>query len=378
MIMNNIISTIKKPTLILDNNKLRINIKKMVTKAEKSNVKLRPHFKTHQSKEIGMIFKECGIKSITVSSLDMARYFSESGWDDITVAIPVNIRQIDEISYLTEKISLGILIDSLYSILYLKNHLDEKTNLKIWIEIDTGDRRTGIESSNVELIKKIVIIILESNKFTLGGLITHAGHTYNSKSKVEVISLFKDSIAEMKLVKEYLQNYLNIEPIISVGDTPSCSIIDKFDCNIIDEIRPGNFVFYDLTQVKLQSCIEEDISIAVACPVIGKNREKNEIIIYGGTVHLSKEYVKINGNKVYGLVSLSNSNSSWRNSLKNTYVSKTSQEHGIINIDPSYIDQINIGDLVFILPVHSCITANLFSKYLLFTNETYTSFRSLE
>lgn len=374
--INNLIASIKKPTLIVDVYKVHQNIDRMVIKAKNSNVRLRPHFKTHQSKDIGEIFREKGITSITVSSIDMANYFANHGWDDITVAIPVNIRQIDEISNLAKRISLGILVDSIESLQYVKDNLNNNISLKIWIEIDTGYDRSGIKSSNVTSIRDIVSLILETEKFLFGGLLTHAGHTYNTQSADKIKEIYKDSVIKINFIKDYLKKNLDIIPELSIGDTPSCSLIENF--SDVDEIRPGNFVFYDLTQTKLHSCKEEDISIVVACPVIKKNIEKREIIIYGGTVHLSKESLQINGNNSFGLVCLKVDNNGRSPSLKNTYVSKTYQEHGTIKIDKAYINQIKIGDIIFILPIHSCITANLYKNYKTLSNKTFTSLCSLE
>ncbi len=85
---------IKVPTLLLDEEKCRDNIRQMARKAADNNVVFRPHFKTHQSVEIGGWFREEGIEKITVSSLRMAKYFAGDGWKDILVAFPVNILEI--------------------------------------------------------------------------------------------------------------------------------------------------------------------------------------------------------------------------------------------------------------------------------------------
>jgi len=69
---------IKVPTLIIDKQKVNRNITRMLGKAESANVIFRPHFKTHQSTEIGELFKQKGVKRITVSSVSMALYFCKS------------------------------------------------------------------------------------------------------------------------------------------------------------------------------------------------------------------------------------------------------------------------------------------------------------
>ncbi len=104
----------------------------------------------------------------------------------------------------------------------------------------------------------------------------------------------------MQNLKEtYVKQYPKL--IISIGDTPSCSIMENFEG--VDEIRPGNFIFYDLMQSQLGACDEQNIAVALACPVTAIHPNRNEIVIYGGGVHLSKEYlVNNNGVKSYGKV----------------------------------------------------------------------------
>jgi D-serine deaminase-like pyridoxal phosphate-dependent protein len=76
-----ILHQIIEPTLLLDEVKCKSNILKMVEKAERNGVRLRPHFKTHQSHAVGQWFRAAGVRAITTSSLRMACYFVADGWD---------------------------------------------------------------------------------------------------------------------------------------------------------------------------------------------------------------------------------------------------------------------------------------------------------
>jgi len=105
----NLYNKITEPTLLLNKQICLLNIRRMKQKADKNNVQFRPHFKTHQSVEIGEWFRQEGVLSISVSSLKMARYFAEAGWDDITLAFPVNIREASQINELAGKIKLNLL-----------------------------------------------------------------------------------------------------------------------------------------------------------------------------------------------------------------------------------------------------------------------------
>ncbi len=349
---------ISKPTLLLDRKKCRKNIEEMAVKAAKSRVSFRPHFKTHQSLEIGNWFKEFGVDRITVSSLVMAKYFS-SEWNDITVAFPVNILEIDTINTLAKQITLNILIESIESIEFLKKHLKYKAGF--FIKIDVGYNRTGIDSSNKNKITEIIEYSNSIENLVFKGFLTHAGHTYRCKNKKEIVNIHKKSVEILTSLKvQYEKNYPDI--IISIGDTPSCSIVNDF--NGIDEMRPGNFVFYDLMQNQLGSSPISQIAVALACPIVAIHKKRNEIVIYGGGVHLSKEKIEDDKNgTIYGKIAESRDNG-WGPIIHNMYIKSLSQEHGVVVVPDSMLSEFKVGDYITVLPIHSCMTANLFKYYL--------------
>ncbi|MDZ7660292.1 hypothetical protein [Fodinibius sp.] len=112
------------PTLLLDNDICKVNIKRMAEKANRHNLRFKPHMKTHQSIRVGNWFKDVGVSAITVSSIDMAKYFAEDGWQDITIAFPCNIGRVQELNELAQNISLTLLINKQETANYLEKHLN--------------------------------------------------------------------------------------------------------------------------------------------------------------------------------------------------------------------------------------------------------------
>jgi len=355
---------ITQPTLILDKQKCLRNIQRMSDKAKKHNVKLRPHFKTHQSKEIGNWVKSFGINSITVSSVSMAEYFADAGWKNITIAFPFNILEIEKANNLAKKIKLNLLIENFKTFKFLNKNL--KSNIGFFIKIDTGYHRSGFSWDDSEKINEILEAAKNSSKLNFIGFLTHSGQTYHAKSKKEILQIHFDSIKKMNSLKEkYIQDFANIE--ISIGDTPSCSIAEDFKG--VDEIRPGNFILYDLMQYKLGSCSIQDIAVSLACPVVSIHKERDEIIVYGGGVQLSKEFLTDkNGNKNFGYI-INFQENNFSLPVKNTFVKSLSQEHGIIKTNPDFISKIKIGDVIGILPIHACMTVSAMKNYLTFDGE---------
>jgi D-serine deaminase-like pyridoxal phosphate-dependent protein len=348
---------ITRPTLLLDEVKCKRNIRKMNEKIRSLGIEFRPHFKTHQSKAIATWFKEVGVTKITVSSLKMAQYFMQTNWSNILIAFPVNLREFDEMLKVSKLVDLKVVISDFYSLEFLKNVLTVPLN--IYLEIDVGYKRSGFDYEDIHSITNALKIIQKSKSLIFEGIISHNGLTYFAKSKDEVLELNQTFLMELNKIKRYIKEY-GFDPILAVGDTPSASIANEFPG--VDELHPGNFVFYDLMQMNIGSCDFNDIAVCVAAPVVAVYPERKEIIAYVGAIHLSKEYVEIEKTKVYGLVSeLSNGN--WTEPVPNSYVSRITQEHSIIKMDDKLINRIKPGELIGIIPVHSCLTADAMKSY---------------
>jgi len=351
-------NNITHPTLIVDKKICLRNIEKMAQKVTEHNLMFRPHFKTHQSAVIGDWFKLYNVSAITVSSVKMAEYFARNGWDDITIAFPLNILEINNINCLAEKINLNVLVENKEA----ANVLSDKAKypMGVYIEIDTGHNRTGIDSSKTGLIVSVMHILSKNKKLVIKGFLTHTGHTYSARSTNDIFSRHFDTLLKLtSLKKRFKPRFPSVE--ISIGDTPSCVLCTNFSG--IDEIRPGNFVFYDIMQKNLGVCNFEDIAVRVACPVVSKHASRNEVAIYGGAIHLSKEaLINSAGKRFYGRLVV-NKNGKKTILGERNYVSRLSQEHGILKVSQKNFHLFNIGDLVEIIPIHSCLTANLFRKY---------------
>ncbi len=350
---------IEKTTLLLNKDICLRNIRKMTNKALANGKIFRPHFKTHQSAEIANWFREEGVNQITVSSLTMANYFAAAGWDDITIAFPVNIRELDGIEKLASRISLNILLDNADSILEINNRL--KSKVGVFVKIDTGYHRAGIEPEFINEIDELLNLISSCTLLSFKGFLSHYGNTYNAHSKQEIRKIYEQSTQRLVTLKSiFTAKYPGL--IISIGDTPSASLISGF--NGIDELRPGNFVFYDSMQYLLGSCSLTDIAIALACPVTARYEKRKEIVVYGGAIHLSHDSaIHPDGFTFYGFIARLRGNK-WDVLPESNYVKSISQEHGVVKLQDSVFDSVKIGDLIAILPIHSCMTANSMGKYL--------------
>lgn len=334
--------------LHIDKKKATDNLERFLKKINLQ--KFRPHFKTHQSIAIGQWFLSRQISKITVSSIEMAVYFSKQ-WSDILIAFPINLLAIDKLNAIENNVKISILVDQGTPILKLDSLL--KRNTDVFLKIDAGYGRAGFDYDDLSLIEDTIQQINSSKNLTCKGFLAHFGNTYKAKGKQEITEIYqlqKDRLLNLRSQMAALLPHC----IISIGDTPSCSVLDKFED--IDELRPGNFIFYDLMQEQIGSCTLKDIAVYVDCPIVAIHIKKKQIVIQGGAIHFSKESILIDDRTIYGR---------WANEEHAIYLSSISQEHGILDFSqhPELLLKFSVGDSLSIWPVHSCLTADILGHY---------------
>jgi D-serine deaminase-like pyridoxal phosphate-dependent protein len=342
---------VELPRLLLNLSIAEQNIQLMAQKAETAGVEFRPHFKTHQSRSIGSLFRKHGVKGITVSSLRMARYFLADGWKDITVAFPSPVHEMDNLNAIPEDIEISLLLSDEQSSDFFDDHL--KRSFGVYIEINSGQNRSGWDIDQMDTITTLAEHISQKKKLNFKGFYCHSGQTYRAGSAAEVRSITES-------VLDTLSKYRNHFPDVHIcfGDTPSCSISDFF--GPVSQISPGNFVFYDLMQVGIGAADYAQIAVMMECPIVELHPDRSQVLIHGGAIHFSKDYMYLSGNKVFGLVA-----SDWGKPLPGNYLISLSQEHGLVECTPDFMKGLKIGDTLKIFPVHSCLTANLMGSYSL-------------
>src|SRR5690606_8420714 len=153
-------------------------------------------------------------------------------------------------------------------------------------------------------------------------------------------------------------------PTVSLGSTPSCSVVDHLEG--VTEARPGNYMFYDLMMIERGVCQLRDIAVSVLASVIVAKPDRNHAVLDAGGLALSKDTganrAGQNGNG-YGLVCDVLS----AQPLPSVMVKGVSQEHGRLGMQdpaaPLPEDVMRVGRKFRILPNHSCMTAAAYDRY---------------
>jgi len=356
------IDNLPTPALLLDREILCRNLDFMAARARSLGVALRPHVKTHKCVEIARMQRERGARGLTVSTLTEAEIFAGAGFDELTYAFPLEPGKIDWALALAERVTLRVTVDNLPVAEALEAIAARRNQAAhVWLKVDCGYHRAGVDPAT-GYASHLARFLHEAPHIVFDGLLTHAGHAYRAASREELLAIAEQERAVPVNFAERLRAEGIAVPAVSVGSTPTMSVVS--DLAGAHEIRPGNYVFYDRTQVALGSCQLADCALTVLAAVVSHQPGSDLAVVDAGALALSHDPgpSHLDEEPVRGAVLTGSDPVAVHPSLR---VVSLSQEHGIVQGSGSDdLVGLNVGSRLRILPNHSCLTAALFDEYV--------------
>ncbi|MSR06448.1 MAG: hypothetical protein EXR93_05170 [Gemmatimonadetes bacterium] len=338
------------PGLLLDLDVLDANLARMAARARALGVALRPHIKTHKCVEIAQRQKALGADGLTVSTLYEAKVFADHGFTDITWAFPVVINRIAEAAALADRITLRLVVDSAEAV----NELERTGHhFHVFLKVDCGYHRAGMDPHSTPALD-VVRRLAASRTLAFDGILTHSGHSYHGKSPAEICGVAEQERSVMVEFAEHLRKEDIKVRAVSVGSTPAMSQV--VNLHGVTEARPGNYAFYDYTQVILGSCALQDVALTLQASVVSAQPGTNHAVIDAGALSLSKDLgSELAPRHTMGEIYENYAAHTLRDDVR---VVSVSQEHGVI------AGPLPVGTRVRIVPNHSCLTAAQFDEYV--------------
>ena len=335
------------PALVLDLARVERNIDRMAARCRDLGVSLRPHLKTHKCVEVAERQRARGAAGVTVSTLVEAQVFADHGFDDVTWAFPVIINRIPAARALAERITLRVFVDGPEALDALER---ERFAFHVWLKIDCGYHRAGLDPAapaTLALARRLAA----SPHLVFDGIATHSGHAYDAVG-CEAIRTVAE--AERAAVAEFRRRLADEGIVVaaSVGSTPAMSCVERLDG--VQEARPGNYVFYDASQVALGSCAATDCGVTVLASVVSRQAGAHHCVVDAGALALSKDPGHPGPVPSMGWIYDDYAGGTLREDARLTSLS---QEHGKVSAP------LPVGAKVRILPNHSCLTVACFDEY---------------
>ena len=379
------------PAAVLDLDVLERNVVRMANKARRLGVALRPHAKTHKCWEVARLQRERGACGLTVATLAEARAFADAGFADLTWAVPVVPGRLDEVVELARRLTFRVLVESdVAADAVARAAAEARVPLHVWLEIDTGQHRTGVDPASplAEVLARRIggreeaydggvqraahdggvqedgyeRVAPPRGGLIFDGILTHAGQGYGAKDRAELERAAATERDVMVELATRLRRAGVPVPGVSIGSTPTMAVVS--DLAGVTEIRPGNYVFNDFVQVAGGVCASEDCAFSVLATVISHQPGAGHAVVDAGALALSKDLGPSDParRRGYGPLLRGLAGGEVDPVLQ---VRGVTQEHGIV-AGESAADvegRLAVGDKVRVLANHSCLSAALFDEY---------------
>lgn len=330
----------------------------MQSLARGAGVRLRPHTKTHKSPQIAHWQIEAGAVGICCAKLGEAEVFADAGVEDIRLPYPVNPDNADRVLALIDRIRLSIIVDDVEVARRWSGVMTRaRRTLDVLVKVDVGFHRCGVDPDAPHVVETIRTIAALPG-FHFLGLLSHAGHGYTASSADELEEIATREAVLLDNVASGLRAKDTHVAEVSVGATPTARFIARQPG--VTEMRPGNYVFFDRTQVGLEAASLETCAMTIVSTVVSRPAA-DRVIFDAGSKTLTTDSVRGFGTPAgYGLVFPSLEAPSPDESI---VIERLSEEHATARVPETNV--LKPGDRVRILPNHACVVTNLADELLL-------------
>lgn len=342
----------RTPYPVVSSSRLKANIQRMQALANQAGVRLRPHSKTHKSPAIARMQIEAGAVGICCAKLSEAEVFADAGIADIRLPYPINPMNADRVLALMDRVRLSIIVDDADVAAEWSGVMARARKvLDILVKVDVGTHRCGVNPDAPGVVDTVAAIAAMPG-LAFRGLLSHAGHGYTAESLDALAAVTKEETAIMiGLAKGLRERGVPVDEV-SVGSTPTARFAPSQ--RGITEMRPGNYVFLDRTQVGLESGAYSDCALFIVATVVSRPAADRAILDCGSktlTSDLGRGFAPLPG---YGAVFLSSDENQPDPSI---LIERVSEEHAICRVPES--SPLRPGDRLRVLPNHACTVANL-------------------
>lgn len=359
------IEELPTPAFLIDLDVAERNCAAMLDKARRSAVVLRPHIKTHKTLEGAYLQLGGSTGPITVSTLAEAEFFAEAGFRDITYAFPIAPGKIERVARIRARGNqVHVLADHADTITALEEYAAaHDIRFSVFLKVDCGYHRAGVDPISEEALA-LGSRIAHSRVLDLAGLLTHGGHSYYAANRDQISYVAREEVGALRVLADRLRA-AEVDPgLSSLGSTPTASVTDGFEgC---DEVRPGNYIFFDAFQASIGACTLDDCAATVLTTVVSTYPARREVLVDAGALAMSKD---LGGSSAddpsYGTVLVEGS------PRKDLRFRGLSQEHGEIAAESGRaFRDLKVGQKLRVIMNHSCLTAALFDRYHVIRGDT--------
>jgi D-serine deaminase-like pyridoxal phosphate-dependent protein len=345
------LSNLPTPQVVVDRGRLTNNIDRAQKLADAAGLRLRPHAKTHKSPAIAGWQIDRGAVGICCAKVGEAEVFADAGIKDIRLPYPVNPFNASRLLALMDRAAISIIVDH-PAIAREWSEVMQRAgrSLDVLIKVDVGFHRCGIDPDERRALD-FIRAVASLRGLRLRGLLSHAGHGYHANNEEELCAVAAREAEILTGLREVARQSGIELGELSVGATPTL----RFSARQrgLTELRPGNYAYFDRTQVALGAASVADCALTVAATVVSKPAA-DRIILDSGSKTLTNDQArgiaKVSG---FGAILTADGTAEEGGLI----IERLSEEHATVRVAGG--TRLEPGDRVRVVPNHSCVVSNL-------------------
>lgn len=344
------------PAVLIDQARVTANIDRMQAMADRRGLRLRPHAKTHKSPAIARWQTERGAVGICCAKLGEAEVLADAGFDDIRLPYPLNPVNAPRVLGLLDRVVLSFVVDHpAVACRWSEAIRPAGRTVDVLVKVDVGFHRCGI-APDPDTALDFIQMVATLPGLRLRGLLSHAGHAYHATSDDHLRTIAEEEARVLTALAVAARD-LGI-PIdeVSAGTTPCARY--SLQQPGLTEFRPGNYVYFDRTQVGLGAATFDDCALTVLATVVSKPAVDRIILDSGSKILAADAARGFSAIKGHGAVFTDVRLPIGARPDEHLIVERLSEEHATVRV-ASGSTPLEPGDRVRIVPNHSCVVSNL-------------------
>ena len=345
------IDEIDSPALVIYKDRVIQNISTAISMIGDVN-RLRPHVKTHKTKEAAQLMMDAGITKFKCATIAEAEMLGMINAPDVLLAYQPVGPKLERFITLIQKYpatKFSCLVDNIESAKNIASASTKKNiSIPVYIDLNAGMNRTGILPGTQAI--ELYTTCKNLKGIQAIGLHAYDGHIRTidfEQRTIECDKAFK-SVTEMQ---EQLEQKGFDKPIIIAGGSPTFPVHAK---RKDVECSPGTFVYWDKTYQRYTEQPFETAALVIT-RIISLPDETKLCLDLGHKSIASENELN---NRVYFL-----------NAPDVKFISH-SEEHLVVEAYPGHTYK--AGDILYGLPVHICPTCALYERAHVVQNNKVT------
>jgi D-serine deaminase-like pyridoxal phosphate-dependent protein len=336
------IEDIDTPALILDLERFERNLTRLMNAARPSNVRVRPHAKSHKCVQIARRQLAAGAVGVCCQKTAEAAVFLAAGIPDVLITNEVvgaaKTTRLAQLARAHPTARLGVCVDHPDNAQQLGAACAATdARLDVYIDLDVGQHRTGVDTAAaaVELARAVVA----QPRLTFMGLHAYAGTAQHRRGVPERRAAIMSAAQKCFEVRTALRAANLPCEIVTGGGTGT--FIYEAASGIYNEVQPGSFVLMDADYARN----EQDPNAP---------RFEHALMLVASVMSLSGDRITLDA----GLKSFSTDSGPPLPAFAGWQVRGVSDEHTVLHrVGDS--PNIVLGDKALLIPGHCDPTVNL-------------------